>query len=131
MAVSPHSIDKKFVVMNPEKTATVEDFDATLYERLDKNYNLFKGHDLISCHEFDDDWTSWEKHPNGDEVIILLSGAVTFVLQQDQGNQSIALNTEGSCVIIPKNTWHTAKTNIKSKVLFITPGEATQHKAIE
>ncbi|MCP5130321.1 MAG: cupin [Pseudomonadales bacterium] len=130
MTRSPHSLDKEFVVVSPEKHATIERFDSTLYERLDRDYNGFKGHDLISCHEFDQDWSAWEIHPNGDETVILLSGKVTFVLQLQEGNESVELDAPGTYLIVPRNVWHTAKTSEKSRILFITPGEDTRNREL-
>jgi hypothetical protein len=40
----------------------------------------------------------------------------------------VRLNVPGSYVLIPRATWHTAKVHIPSSVLFITPGEGTQHR---
>lgn len=124
------NIKNDFIVINSDKKATIEPYDQTLYQRLDKNYNNFVGHELVSCHEFEQDWTSWEMHPKGDEVIILLSGKATFVLDLPESNKCIELKEEGSVIIIPKNVWHTVKTKIKTKLLFITPGENTQHKSV-
>ncbi len=130
MIKSAQSISKDFVVLSPDKSATIEPCDAGLYARLDKNYNDFKGHELVSCYEFDQDWSSWERHPHGDEVVILLSGAATFVLQTEGGDTSLALKQEGAYVIVPKNVWHTVRTEVKTKMLFLTPGEGTEHKAL-
>ena len=30
---------------------------------------------LVTSHACDADWTNWEMHPNGDEIVALLSGA--------------------------------------------------------
>lgn len=130
MIKSSQSITKDFVVLSPDKHATIERCDSGLYERLDKDYGGFKGHDLISCYEFDDDWSSWERHPHGDEVVVLLSGAATFVLQCEDGVKSLHLEQEGAYVIIPKNVWHTVQTGVKTKILFVTPGEGTEHKPL-
>lgn len=124
------SIEKEFIVINPDKKAFVENFDAKLYQRLNLDYEGFKGHQLISCHEFSEDWSSWEIHPHGDEVVLLLSGKVTLILQLEEGIQEVALEREGTYVIVPQNTCHTAKTHVKTRMLFITAGEATQHKDV-
>jgi len=120
----------EIIVYSPDKTATIETCDATLYDRLDQNYGGFKGHDLVSCHQFDQDWSSWEIHPAGDEIVILLSGEVTFVLQLDQGHQTMQLDKSGMYLIVPRNTWHTARTRVQTKMLFITAGEGTRNKAL-
>jgi hypothetical protein len=71
----------------------------------------------------------WEMHPNGDEIVCLLAGAVTFMLEGNEGTQAIELNEGGAYVIVPKDTWHTAKVRRPSRMLSITAGEGTQHRA--
>lgn len=128
MVSSTNKIDRDFIVITPDKSVVVEHADGSLYERLGTNYGSFKGHELISCHEFSSDWSTWEIHPNGDEVVMLLEGEVTFVLQGDSGEESVTLRDPGSYAVVPRNTWHTARTSTKTKVLFITPGEGTLNK---
>ena len=72
----------------------------------------------------------WEMHPNGDEIVSLLSGSVTFLLQEAQGTQTIELDKNGEYVLVRKGTWHTAKTRGACRMLFLTPGEGTQHRQI-
>lgn len=130
MSISKKSINDQFVVIDSEKNAHLEVPDAELYTRLGANYGGFKGCELISCHSFDQDWDSWENHPHGDEIVLLLAGRVTFLLQLDDEQISIDLDKVGDYGIVPKNTWHTAKIYSPSKVLFITPGEGTMLKKI-
>lgn len=122
------NIANDFIVLSPEKNATIEKCDSTLYERLDHKYDGFKSHDLIASYEFIQDWPTWEMHPEGDEIVLLLSGEATVVLKLKTGDKSIVLNKEGSYVIVPRGVWHTAKVQIKAKMLFITPGENTQNR---
>lgn len=130
MTATVRSIETDFVVLSPGKRATVEPADAGLYERLDADYGAFSGHELIACHSFDGDWPTWEIHPHGDEVVILLSGDITLVLLQDEGEVGMQLSEPGSFVIVPANTWHTARTTVATKLLFITPGEGTRNRAV-
>ncbi|RVT45465.1 cupin domain-containing protein [Rheinheimera sediminis] len=124
------NIAEAFVVLNQQKQASIEQLDAELYQRLNTNYAGFQGCELISCVEFEQDWLSWEIHPQGDETVILLSGQVTLVVQQASGEQELLLAEAGDFVVIPSNTWHCARTKVKTKLLFITPGEGTQHKPL-
>ncbi len=124
------NIMQHHVVVRPDKTASIEHCDAELYQRLDSHYGGFQGCQLISCYEFEQDWSSWEMHPQGDETVILLSGKVTFVLQQDAGEELVLLEQPGDFVVVPKNTWHSARTRVKTRLLFITPGEGTEHKTL-
>ncbi len=126
----PASIQSHFVVFNPKQQTSIEPYDATLYQRLEQHYNGFQGHTLVSCHEFSEDWASWEIHPAGDEMIILLSGHATMVLQHEHGLEHIELRQANDFCLVPRNTWHTAKIAAASKMLFITPGAGTQHRSV-
>ena len=124
-----YNIQNDFIVLNTNKDASIEKCDEGLYSRLDKSYNDFVGCELISCYEFDSDWPSWEMHPHGDEIVMLLSGHVEFVLD-DEAHTVVTLKGQGDYVIVPRGVWHMAKTTVKSKVLFITSGQDTQHKGM-
>lgn len=105
--------------------------DKTFWDRLSSGQlGEFHHEYLVSSHSVDDDWSVWEMHPNGDEVVCLLSGQVTFILDHEEGNLAIELNESGSFVVVPKGTWHTVKVRERSTMLFITAGEGTQHRAV-
>ncbi|WP_223670352.1 cupin domain-containing protein [Kangiella shandongensis] len=122
------NLKNTFAVIKPELEVDQIDVTPSVYSELDKNYNDFKDHQLVSIYEFSDDWGSWENHPKGDEIVVLVSGTVTFVFDNDGEYEEATLKDEGDFLVVPKNIWHTAKTKVPSKVLFITPGEDTQHK---
>ena len=124
----PHQIKTDFIVMSPDKKATVERADAALYARLDETYNQFKDHELVAYHEFESDWRSWEVHPHGDEIVLLISGEIEFLLDEGTKQTRITLKEQGEYLIVPQGVWHTAKTKVLSQLLFITPGQGTQHK---
>ncbi len=128
MSESAININKNFAVISPDKKVTVEAFDENLYQRIEKNYDDFRGHELVSCHEFNEDWTSWEMHPNGDEIVMLLSGRATLVLETDAGEKTVFVEEAGSYAIVPRGVWHIVRTTIKTKMLFVTPGEGTRHR---
>jgi len=127
--MSLQNILQTFAVINPNKQVSTEIADSSLYQRLNEDYNSFKGCELVSCYTFDKDWDSWEIHPAGDELVILMSGRVTFVIEFDGAAREICLSTPGDYAVVPKGCWHTARLNESSTVLFITPGEGTQHRS--
>lgn len=126
----PASINAQFVVYNPEQQARIEPADATLYQRLEQNYNGFQGHTLVSCYEFDADWANWELHPAGDEVVILLSGQATMLLQHEHGIEQIELHQANDFCLVPRNTWHRAKIAGATTMMFVTPGAGTVHRPV-
>jgi hypothetical protein len=66
--------------------------------------------------------------------VCLLSGRTTLVLFVDgdlAGREKLVeLSEPGAYVVIPKGTWHTARTSVNCTMLFITPGEGTQNRKI-
>jgi mannose-6-phosphate isomerase-like protein (cupin superfamily) len=124
----PKHLTEDFVVLTPAKQAFIEPLNEDLYSRLDREYGDFAGHELIACHSFTQSWESWEMHPNGDEVVVLLSGAVRFVLQTPGGDTAVELREQGQYVVVRKGVWHTAEVLSAATLLFITPGEGTEHR---
>lgn len=80
---------------------------------------------LISEYAFTEDWPSWEMHPQGDEFVYLLSGAVDLLLEQGTNVVTIALVGSGA-VVVPRGVWHTAKVRAPSRMLHVTRGAGTE-----
>ncbi len=117
-----------FVVLDDKFSANVVPVTPELYKNLDEEYKDFAGHLLVSSYTFDADWPTWEVHPAGDEFVILLSGDVEFVLRRDGCDDITRMNESGTFVIVPRNTWHTARIHSPAVMLFITPGEGTENR---
>jgi mannose-6-phosphate isomerase-like protein (cupin superfamily) len=84
---------------------------------------------LFSALEMDADWTNWEMHPAGDEILVMLQGKATFLFEEAAGVREIELHA-GRVLIVPAGVWHTAKVRTPSKLLAITPGRGTEHKPV-
>ncbi|MEM1176498.1 MAG: cupin domain-containing protein [Pseudomonadota bacterium] len=120
-------LDTTFAVVKPDQRVDCVDVQPELYAALDADYEQFKHHALVACHHFHDDWPSWERHPAGDEIVVLLSGTVTLVIRSATGDDSLTLFEQGDYAVVPQNAWHTAKITEPTTMLFITPGEGTEH----
>jgi mannose-6-phosphate isomerase-like protein (cupin superfamily) len=83
---------------------------------------------MISEFECSADWPQWEMHPLADEFVYLLSGAAELILELAQGRAVVALR-ERAAVIVPRGVWHTARVLAPSRMLHVTMGEGTQHRA--
>ena len=46
---------------------------------------------LMSAFSFSEPWATWERHPEGDELVMLLAGAVTLVLEVQGEEKPVAL----------------------------------------
>lgn len=122
-------IRTSFVVVDDKLSADVVPVTATFWSDLDKKYDDFAGHSLIASFSFDEDWPTWEIHPQGDEFVCLLSGDAEMVLSTGDGERRVRLNAPGSFVIVPRGTWHTAKIHAPTSMLFVTPGQGTENRA--
>ena len=114
-----------FAVLRPDLGVTPLEVTPTMFEELDRRFAGFKGHVLVSIFGFDKDWPTWERHPAGDEIVCLLSGRATLVLED---GTRIEVREPGEFVVVPKGLWHTAKTTVPTKMVFVTPGEGTENK---
>lgn len=47
----------------------------------------------------------WEIHPNGEEVLVGISGELSLIIFETAGPKTIVLKS-GDVAVIPKNTWH-------------------------
>jgi quercetin dioxygenase-like cupin family protein len=83
---------------------------------------------LVSLYSFSESWTSWERHPLGDEAVICTAGEITLVQELPDGTtESVAL-IAGDYAINPRGVWHTADVAGHATALFITAGVGTEHR---
>jgi len=85
---------------------------------------------LMSAFTFSEPWSTWERHPAGEELVMLLSGTATIVLEDSGQERAVQLSDPGSYVLVPQNVWHTARTTVPTTMLFLTPGAGTEHRPI-
>jgi mannose-6-phosphate isomerase-like protein (cupin superfamily) len=83
---------------------------------------------LVTEFECSCDWSNWEMHPEADEFVYLLSGAAVLLLELPGGLREVPLRGRAA-VVVPKGTWHTAKVGQPSRILFVTMGRGTRHRA--
>ena len=125
----PLDISSTFLRLRPDASVEALTVDDTFWPRIATGkLGNFHNEFLVASGNYEADWPMWEMHPNGDEIVCLLSGSATFLLEQPGGTREIALNKSGAYVLVPKGTWHTARVTGPCRMLFITPGEGTQHR---
>ncbi len=128
MSDARKKLAEAFAVLKPDLSVETISVSPTVFEELDSKFNGFKNHVLISEFEFTEDWPTWEQHPAGDEIVVLLSGKAELVLRKDNADEFVSLTESGTYVVIPAGTWHTAKTSVPTRMLFVTPGEGTENR---
>lgn len=85
---------------------------------------------LVSAFHMEAGTGHWERHPRGDELLCLISGSVQVVLDVDGQDSHIPLNAERRCFVVPRGIWHRFTVDEPSLVLFVTPGEGTEHRPL-
>lgn len=125
----PFQATETYLHLGPDGTAVPLAVDDTFWEKLGSGgFDHLGPGRLVSTYEFSADWTGWERHPAGEEVVVLLSGALDFVLEADGGERTIALSQPGQFLLVPRGVWHTANVADSATALFITPGDGTEHR---
>ena len=105
------------------RTHPVEGF----WESVDSNADLLGT--LVAGYVSTEDWPNWEMHPAGDEILVLLDGRMTLILDEPAGERRVEI-TAGSTCIVPKGVWHRALVPEVSRFLGITYGAGTTHRPI-
>lgn len=70
--------------------------------------------------------SEWERHPVGDEIVMVLEGSTVMTLLEDGVEVKHRLGPN-QLIIVPQNTWHRFETPNSVKVMTVTP-QPTDHK---
>ena len=84
---------------------------------------------LVMAFHISEDVAHWERHPAGGELLMALAGAFDIVLDEPGGERHVPLD-EGHAFIVPKGLWHRVVVRQAGDIVFITPGEGTEHRPI-
>jgi quercetin dioxygenase-like cupin family protein len=84
---------------------------------------------LVSQHTFTENWDSWEMHPSGDEVVLLLSGEGVLHQELADGTTAEIRLVAGEYAVNAPGAWHTMDLiSDQATALFITSGLGTEHR---
>jgi mannose-6-phosphate isomerase-like protein (cupin superfamily) len=129
MTSTPFDLSKTFVHLGLGARATpLEDFDwspdamAAYHKRFAADGLEWR---LVCVLEQEGTWNTWERHPGGEELVVLLSGRVDLI-QEVEGTERVVALEPGQAVVNPPGVWHTAVVHEPGSALFITPGEGTE-----
>ena len=102
-------------------------FDPASFEKFVGEYCPDGSGRLLMVEHSPADWGYWECHPEGDEVVLVLSGSAEFIQEIDGAQERIAVQ-QGEAVINPAGVWHTADVSEPLTALYMTPCANTQHR---
>jgi hypothetical protein len=128
---SSRNIISTYLHFRDEGQADVISVSESFWEEMaaGKHPQLDQGR-LMSAFSFSEPWSMWERHPAGEELVMLLLGSATVVLEEFGQERTVQLSDPGSYVLVPRNVWHTARTSVQTTMLFLTPGAGTEHRPV-
>jgi quercetin dioxygenase-like cupin family protein len=68
-----------------------------------------------------------ERHPDSDELIYLLSGEVTVVIEAPRGDERHTLRS-GDALIVARGLWHRIQVTRPARLIHHTPGPSSEHR---
>lgn len=84
---------------------------------------------MVAEFMFQHDWPTWERHPDGDELVYVLEGSATLLLDHDGEVSRMTVDAPG-LVVIPRGIWHTAQIHRPCRFLQVTRGRGTELRAV-
>lgn len=84
---------------------------------------------LVGIYRGDKDWPHWETHPAGDEVLVLIDGALTMILKNKMQEEHVPMKP-GDTLIVNAGIAHRALARGPYRLLALTYGRGTEHSPL-
>jgi mannose-6-phosphate isomerase-like protein (cupin superfamily) len=84
---------------------------------------------LMAAFHMTEDPQAWEMHPEGEEILYLVSGGMDIVLEDEAGDRVVQLKPGTACVV-PRGVWHRQVLAGPCDLLALTYGRGTEHRPI-
>lgn len=107
--------------------------DAGFWKRITSDPALRAGRMLgVEAVRSDDDVhaSTWERHPNGDELLCVVSGRIDVVLEESAGERLIPLEPLTG-LIVPQGVWHRLRVKEPAVLIGVTRHADTQHRDVK
>lgn len=108
--------------MNKHDVAEIRETLRTHTERRNDSLGKFDG-DSIGIGRFVPGSSPWERHNNGDELLLVTDGEVQIEVLEDDGGSWIERLEEGTLFVVPKGRWHQLTAEDCVSILYVSPGE--------
>ena len=70
-----------------------------------------------------------ERHMDGDELLHVIAGHATVLLERPEGEERIEL-TAGAACVVPRGLWHRVIPRGEVRLLYATPGPNTERRPL-
>ena len=122
----PFDLERTYLSLDGQGQVATHPADG-FWETVDTRADLLST--LVAAFVSTEDWPHWEMHPAGEEVIVLLDGRMTMILDEPGGERRMEM-TPGSTCIVPRGVWHRALVPQVSRFMGLTYGPGTTHRPI-
>lgn len=122
------SLDGTYIHLRPDESALAMEGGAAFWAGIADRRDLDHGR-LMGCSNQGADWDHWERHPAGEEILVLLSGEMELVLDTGGGEERAVLKPVQT-FIVPKGVWHRGIVKKPGQLIFVTPGAGTEHRPV-
>ena len=72
----------------------------------------------------------WDLHPDGECIIILLSGSIDVTMQVGDDEHVVELRETGDACLVPRGVWHRQVLHEPSRRIFLTEGAGTRMRPV-
>lgn len=85
---------------------------------------------LVSLLRLSGSFPHWERHMDGEEIVILRQGGpVALRIEEEAGERTAQLTPESPVCVVPRTCWHFGTAETPATLVFITPAGNTEHRA--
>jgi mannose-6-phosphate isomerase-like protein (cupin superfamily) len=70
-----------------------------------------------------------EMHPDGDEVLVMVSGSIDVVLELPDGTRTVRVGS-GEAMVVPQGVWHLIRCVEPGHLVNITPGPGGEYRPL-
>ena len=127
--MQPIDLTDTFIHLGTGPDVATIDVDETFWATIGDRTELHTGR-LVMASEMSDDWDTWEMHPEGDELIMVVRGAVRVHVDHPGGPpiETPVVVAAPHLVSMPAGAWHTMDVVEPARVVTVTWGSGTRHR---
>ena len=108
--------------MKPYDIASVRERFRTLSTRANEQLGMFNS-ESIGIGRYVAGKSPWERHSNGDELLLVTDGEVQVEILDADGTSTIEALTNDSLFVVPKGKWHQLTATDNVNIFYISPSE--------
>jgi hypothetical protein len=106
------------------------DITKTFWEELTTGRRDIIGRWLMGAGFSRESLPNWDLHPEGECILLLLSGSIDVILEEPEGQRVIELRQPGDTSVVPRGIWHRAIFREPSNRISLVAGAGTKMRPL-